>query len=1005
MFSSLKYINYICLLLLLMSFVSAIDISSDDFECQAFSCGTGWVDDWSYTGSCEITDAYNPIDTYHMRGVSSCIVDRNFDDTGYSEVFVSFYATATSLETVDTCKYYYYDGSSYHLLLTLVNGDDDGNHDYYEFDITSYGTNSNAGIRMVAPTTSGDYCYIDDVDIFGNIDNQLNIFVKDKYLLSSQHNIELTSSITNTVHTLELRDDSDNIFCTEDIISPLSPFTSFYVTCDMPSFRQDDAEAKLYLKDNPSIYNIENFTVVPISQNADEIQIKKVYFSPQVLQGGNTEIYVLIDKSSSITIDDSYITLTFPDNNQRSFSMNPTVNDNEYSAFISDTYLVGNVSFVVTIEGGDYYDTYTNEYLVAGYNVNFVDIVNQVSEVLSVKTVQDINETKIQVHGTEYTATDRGKVFIQLLDGDDSPIDQASCYASIYYPDDSPFKYQQIMTYVDEGLYNYNFDVPYPAGVYMVSSYCYLAGLNATSTMVSDNIESGTISGGSNWDNDWTLNDAQISTASTYEGIYSILISNDDKPERDFVSTISYDSIDVSFWWRATSIEAGEYVYFYLDDASSNEHLLETIADGDDDGVWHHTTVTLKDYIDTFDFDGTLIFRIDTSNNLENGDYVYFDLINLSLNTPALNDSENYQVVRGSGEVHVTTQNGIYTYILEKGVMTHDSFVDDFVFHFNVISQTAVDLEQQPVSLTLYKPFPCDHIYNVTNRLDNNSIVLLDYTTRADDYGRCIVDVVLDLDFTGVYDIEVLAQNYWKKIVWQDYSTLLLEQEMINISCENYIQANNLSDFQIPLVDNVYNDAHDSFWKSCQSYLESSHHYEESVAQFLYLSNIDYNFSYEDMSDLEEQWKHLEDIKYSVEGYANTIFNGLLLGNSYSMGLLADPYSPINPDYVTYFAGISSSYLNYQRSNQMISEIWDYNNRSLNEFDFDVTDESQIWNYYSKNLTYYPSVNISGISVSVNSTAISEQVWSWDGNIVNNILEQFSYDMWEYIGARAEIMT
>ena len=183
------------------------------------------------------------------------------------------------------------------------------------------------------------------------------------------------------------------------------------------------------------------------------------------------------------------------------------------------------------------------------------------------------------------------------------------------------------MTYVDEGLYNYNFDVPFPAGVYMVSSYCYVGGLNATSASVADNFESGTTSGGTGWSGAWTLSGAQISSSSSYDGSYSMLIADDDDPDRDITSSDTYSSVDVSFWWRATSIEGGEYGYFYLDDASGNPFLLETITDGDDDGVWHHSTTTLSATTDSFDFDGTLTFRGTTSNNWKQG--IIFILIQL----------------------------------------------------------------------------------------------------------------------------------------------------------------------------------------------------------------------------------------------------------------------------------------------------------------------------------------------------------------------------------------
>ena len=41
----------------------------------------------------------------------------------------------------------------------------------------------------------------------------------------------------------------------------------------------------------------------------------------------------------------------------------------------------------------------------------------------------------MQIHGTEYSPYERGKVFLQLLGDDSTPINDSYCYCSIYYPD------------------------------------------------------------------------------------------------------------------------------------------------------------------------------------------------------------------------------------------------------------------------------------------------------------------------------------------------------------------------------------------------------------------------------------------------------------------------------------------------------------------------------------------------------------------------------------------
>ena len=65
------------------------------------------------------------------------------------------------------------------------------------------------------------------------------------------------------------------------------------------------------------------------------------------------------------------------------------------------------------------------------------------------------------------------------------------------------------------------------------------------------------------------------------------------------------------------------------------------------------------------------------------------------------------------------------------------------------------------------------------------------------------------------------------------------------------------------------------------------------------------------METLDGQWVNLQSIIANLNSYSQTIFAGLNLGNSYSVGLVVDPYPPVNPLYARYFGSISTSYLNF----------------------------------------------------------------------------------------------
>lgn len=157
----------------LTSGISAVEISVDTFECGSFSCGTGWVGAWSYTGACAITSLGGALGSYHMRGEAGCDAYREFDSSSYAQLNVTFWATAQSLESGEHCYYSYYNGSDYIQLLDLTDGDDDSTHDFYSFDVSSYGLSSSSRIRVEAPPSGADYCSIDNLSMqgFGVADN------------------------------------------------------------------------------------------------------------------------------------------------------------------------------------------------------------------------------------------------------------------------------------------------------------------------------------------------------------------------------------------------------------------------------------------------------------------------------------------------------------------------------------------------------------------------------------------------------------------------------------------------------------------------------------------------------------------------------------------------------------------------------------------------------------------------------------------------------------------
>ena len=248
------------MMLTMIGLVSAAQLSFDDFETDSFSGGTGWVGAWAYTGNCEITSLSNPIDSYMMRGSADCSATRIVDTSSYQNVKVSFYATASSLENADHCKYFF-DGIE---LLDLGNGDDTGTLLYYEYNVSASSTSE---VSMLSPTTNGDYCYIDNVLITGDsLTPELGLYSELHYQKNSLMSVDLTSSLTSVNHQFEVYASNNSLICNETLVSPLIPFTLFSGTCLLPDIEQNNAYIK-FSTNGANITKSFNIASIPIPRS------------------------------------------------------------------------------------------------------------------------------------------------------------------------------------------------------------------------------------------------------------------------------------------------------------------------------------------------------------------------------------------------------------------------------------------------------------------------------------------------------------------------------------------------------------------------------------------------------------------------------------------------------------------------------------------------------------------------------------------------------------------
>ncbi len=147
-----------------------VNIASDDFESGGWNGGSGWTGGYSHSGTADVTTSGGAHDgSFHLRLRSDdALVTRQVNMSGVTNARLQFYWKAASFERGEHAYVGVYDGS-WHTVLTIDNGEDDGNYHYADIDISSYTMGSNFQIAFQSDMSgNGDYFYIDDLVVVGN---------------------------------------------------------------------------------------------------------------------------------------------------------------------------------------------------------------------------------------------------------------------------------------------------------------------------------------------------------------------------------------------------------------------------------------------------------------------------------------------------------------------------------------------------------------------------------------------------------------------------------------------------------------------------------------------------------------------------------------------------------------------------------------------------------------------------------------------------------------------
>jgi hypothetical protein len=264
------------------------------------------------------------------------------------------------------------------------------------------------------------------------------------------------------------------------------------------------------------------------------------------------------------------------------------------------------------------------------------------------------NPSSIVLHGTEYNTGDPGKVWLQLLDSSKTPIDNATCFMTMYTPNNLQLYSYLQMTHLINGVYYFDFFAPEAVGVYPVIADCYYVTNSKmyypnSYSMLTGTVISGDIS--STLSNDGNRLKISEQTVSGPGLDFNMTFTNvtDISSETDFViglhgrwSGRDTDPVYIQIWnytsssWITTSNVIPTNVFVIS--AGSNATSQGLISNGN---------VTLR-FVDA---------------NITDTDLEQLQIDSLWINIVAQGSTGTWEQVKGSSEVHVNSNGGhMYTW-------------------------------------------------------------------------------------------------------------------------------------------------------------------------------------------------------------------------------------------------------------------------------------------------------------------------------------------------------
>jgi len=280
----------------------------------------------------------------------------------------------------------------------------------------------------------------------------------------------------------------------------------------------------------------------------------------------------------------------------------------------------------------------------------------------------------ISIHGTEYLVNETGKIFLQLTENDTTG-NEASCRATVYFPNNTKFINYETMTFLENGIYYITTSPLTTTGVYMINAICIYPSRVLTSSATGSQILDG-----SNYANDYTSTHVR-------DLVYHQILSNpataDAKTSYFFLRppTIATNSDieQITLRWAGMHDVDGRAFNLYLFNYTSGAFKLitSTTTRKVDDVVV--TTLKRENISGLVHSNGSSIVELD-SINMGSGHYQFHDFLQLEFTA---NKTVYPSQIYGSEELNVHDFNALLTNqteVLNKSIIAVNSSIFSKLF-------------------------------------------------------------------------------------------------------------------------------------------------------------------------------------------------------------------------------------------------------------------------------------------------------------------------------------